>query len=82
LPCLTNHDKLAAVMIIKQIIDFYVEGFKSMTLGRKLWLLIIVKLIIFFAVIKVVFFPDLLKSRYNSDADRADAVRSSLVRTK
>jgi flagellar basal body-associated protein FliL len=52
-----------------------------MTLGRKLWLLIIIKLIIFFAVIKVIFFPDLLKSRYDTDTERADAVRTSLVGT-
>jgi flagellar basal body-associated protein FliL len=68
-------------MTIRQIIDFYVDGFKAMTLGRKLWLLIIIKLIIFFAVIKVIFFPDLLKSRYDTDTERADAVRTSLVGT-
>jgi hypothetical protein len=69
-------------MIIKRIVNFYVDGFKTMTLGRKLWLLIIIKLIIFFAIIKAIFFPDLLKSRFNTEQERANAVRSSLVGIK
>ena len=31
-------------------VDLYVDGFRNMTVGRKLWLLIIIKLFIFFAV--------------------------------
>ncbi len=58
---------------------FYVDGFKNMTIGRKLWLIIIIKLIVIFAVLKLFFFPDLLGSRYDTDSERASAVRSALV---
>lgn len=58
---------------------FYADGFRSMTVGRKLWVIIIIKLIVIFGVLKLFFFPDFLGSRYDSDADRAGAVRESLT---
>lgn len=57
----------------------YVDGFRSMTVGRKLWALIIIKLAIMFLVFKLFFFPDLLKENYDTDAERAQAVRSALA---
>lgn len=60
--------------------DLYVDGFRSMTVGKKLWLLIIIKVIIIFAILKVFFFPDILGTNYDTDTQRADAVRESLTR--
>lgn len=59
---------------------FYVDGFRSMTVGRKLWALIIVKLAIFFLVFKMLFFPNILNRDYDTDEDRADAVRHNLLK--
>lgn len=42
--------------LFRKIADLYIDGFKSMTVGKKLWILIIVKLIIIFAILKVFFF--------------------------
>ncbi|MBR6287106.1 MAG: DUF4492 domain-containing protein [Bacteroidaceae bacterium] len=42
--------------ILRKIISFYVDGFRSMTWGRRLWVLIIVKLFIMFAVLRLFFF--------------------------
>ncbi len=53
--------------IISRIVSFYADGFRAMTVGKKLWLLIIVKLVIFFAVLKLFFFPDVLSERYGED---------------
>jgi len=39
----------------------YIDGFRQMTLGRTLWMIIAVKLIVIFAVLKVFFFPNFLK---------------------
>lgn len=63
----------------KSIALFYYEGFRSMTIGKKLWALIIIKLILFFLVLKLFFFPDILATRYDSDDARATAVRESLT---
>jgi hypothetical protein len=40
--------------------DLYYDGFRHMTLGRTLWAVIIVKLIIIFAILKVFFFPNFI----------------------
>ena len=64
--------------IRRRIIDLYVDGFRSMTVGRYLWAIIIIKLIIIFGVLKLFFFPDILGSNYDSDEERAGAVRTAL----
>lgn len=58
---------------------FYRDGFREMTTGRWLWALILVKLAIFFLIFKLLFFPDILSRDYDNDAERAQAVRSSLL---
>lgn len=62
-----------------RIYRFYRDGFRSMTVGRELWLLILVKLFLLFFVLKLFFFPNLLERDYDTDAERADAVRSTLI---
>ncbi len=62
-----------------RIFRFYRDGFRSMTIGRKLWLLILIKLFIIFFIFKIFFFPDILQRDYDNDKDRAAAVRSSLL---
>lgn len=64
---------------LKNVAAFYIDGFRRMTVGRYLWALIIVKLIIFFAILKLFFFPDILATRYADDDARAAAVRSALA---
>ena len=56
--------------IAKRILRFYADGFRNMTVGRTLWAIIIVKLVVIFAVLKVFFFPDILSTRYASAAER------------
>ena len=44
--------------MINKIVLFYVDGFKNLSsLGKKLWLIIIIKLVVIFVVLKVFFFP-------------------------
>lgn len=65
--------------IFMRIARFYIEGFRSMTVGRKLWAIIIIKLIFIFLVMKLFFFPDILKRDYATDEERAGAVREELI---
>ncbi len=62
----------------RRAIDMYVDGFRSMTVGRRLWAIIIIKLVVLFAVFRLFFFPNLLQENYDNDADRAAAVRRAL----
>lgn len=58
---------------------FYVDGFKAMTVGRTLWAIIALKVIIFFVIIKWIFFPDFLAGKAADDEGKADYVRHELV---
>lgn len=58
----------------------YIEGFRSMTIGRTLWAIILIKLFVMFVIIKMLFFPNILEKNYSSDAERAEAVRENLVK--
>ena len=46
---------------IMRIIRFYVDGFKNMTIGKTLWAIIIIKLLVIFLVLKLFFFPNYIK---------------------
>ena len=53
-------------MIKRQIFriwEFYRDGFRSMTIGRTLWMLILIKLFIMFFILKLFFFPPFLKGK-------------------
>lgn len=63
----------------KQLYLFYREGFRSMLVGRTLWKIIILKLFIMFAVLKIFFFPNYLKENFTNDGDRARHVLESLT---
>lgn len=58
---------------------FYIEGFKSMTIGRYLWAIILIKLAILFLVFRLFFFPNILNTNYDTDEQRAEAVRNNLT---
>ncbi len=66
----------------RKALSMYVDGFRSMTVGRKLWALILIKLAIMFLVLKLFFFPDILHDNYDSDTERAQAVRTALTPRK
>ncbi len=66
--------------LIRRIADLYVEGIRSMRLGRTLWKIIAIKLFIIFCIFKFFFFPDLLKEYFSTDAQRADHVIQVLTR--
>ena len=45
---------------IYRFFNLYYEGFRDMKLGRTLWAIILIKLFIMFAILKVFFFPELI----------------------
>ncbi|MDE6010111.1 MAG: DUF4492 domain-containing protein [Muribaculaceae bacterium] len=67
-------------MTFKGFIDMYRDGFRNMTVGRTLWAVVILKLIVLFLVVKLFFFPNILQRDYATDEDRAAAVRENLSR--
>jgi hypothetical protein len=65
--------------MLRKIFRFYVDGFKRMTWGRNLWGIILLKLFIMFVILRLFFFPDLLKRDFNSDEERARHVLEQIT---
>ncbi len=63
---------------IKKIADFYINGFKNMTIGKYLWVIILIKLFIMFAILKVFFFKSEL-SQYNTQEEKSKHVIQQLI---
>ena len=63
---------------LRKIWSFYYEGFREMTIGKTLWVIILVKLFIMFAILRVFFFQPTLTG---SDDEKADRVRDNLIHT-
>lgn len=68
--------------IIAKIVRFYYEGFRSMTIGKTLWVILLVKLFVIFVILKLFFFPDILNKNFSSDEDRSNHVIEQLTNTK
>ena len=62
---------------IYRFFNLYYEGFRDMKLGRTLWTIILIKLFIIFAILKVFFFPNFLKQ--NAQGDESGYVANELV---
>jgi flagellar basal body-associated protein FliL len=65
--------------MLKSIFMFYYEGFKEMTVGKTLWIIILIKLAIMFLVLKLFFFPNFLKSNFESEDERVEYVIQELT---
>ena len=65
---------------IRKVTSFFIEGFKGMTVGKKLWLIIIVKLFIIFAVLKIFFFKDFLNRKFDTQKDKGNYVIQELTK--
>lgn len=66
--------------IMKNIVsigNFYIEGFRNMTWGRPLWLLILLKLIILFAILRIFFFKPVLAGK--TEEQRSEYVGEQLT---
>jgi hypothetical protein len=67
-------------MILKKIFHFYYDGFRSMTVGRKLWIIILIKLVVIFVVFRIFFFQDFLDKRFDTQKEKSDYVIDELTK--
>jgi hypothetical protein len=65
---------------IINIINFYVDGFKNLKVGKKLWALIGLKLFIIFFILKTFLFPNVLKEDFTTDEQRSLHVMEQLTK--
>jgi len=69
--------------LLNRILFFYYDGFTNLSWwGRKVWIIIIIKLFIIFAVLKIFFFHDFLSTKFDNDKDRSEYVIDQLTGSK
>lgn len=68
---------MSKMSTLNGIYTFYRDGFRHMTsLGRTLWLIIAIKLLIIFAILRIFFFQPTLQG---SDEEKSQQVRQQLI---
>jgi len=64
--------------IVMRVFRFYLEGFKSMDIGKTLWKLILIKLFILFFILKIFFFPRYL-NQFDTKMEQEEYVSQELI---
>ena len=64
--------------LLSQIFHLYYDGFRTMTLGKTLWAVILIKLAIIFLVLKLFFFPDFINTN-SKNGDKAGFVSKEIL---
>jgi hypothetical protein len=65
--------------MLKRVFLFYYEGFREMTVGRILWMIILIKLAIMFLILKPFFFPNYLKDNFANEKESIEYVKQELT---
>jgi hypothetical protein len=68
--------------MIKKVFYFYYDGFRNSSLGKKLLVLIGIKLFILFFILKLFFFRDFLSSKFTTKSEKSDYVTEQLTKNK
>lgn len=70
----------ALISFFSRIFRFYYDGFRSMSWwGRRVWMIILIKLFILFAILRLFFFPDFLRKEFGTDEQRSEYVIDQLI---
>jgi uncharacterized membrane protein len=65
---------------LSKVWHLYYDGFRNMNgWGKQVWVIILVKLFIMFFVLKLFFFPNFLKTNFNTDEERGNHVLDNLI---
>ncbi len=64
---------------LQNLFTFYRDGFNNMTVGKTLWMIILIKLFIMFVVLRIFFFPNYLNTNFSNENDKANHVREELI---
>ena len=64
--------------LLSRISHLYYDGFRTMTLGKTLWAVILIKLTIIFLVLKLFFFPNYINSNAKN-GDKAGFVSKEIL---
>ncbi|MBN2165538.1 MAG: DUF4492 domain-containing protein [Marinilabiliaceae bacterium] len=67
----------------KRIYNFYAEGFRTLSpYAKTLWLIILLKLFVMFFILKIFFFRDTYKNRFDGEKEISEHVINQITNTK
>ncbi|MDR3652334.1 MAG: DUF4492 domain-containing protein [Paludibacter sp.] len=66
-------------LFLQKLFSFYRDGFRNMTVGKSLWILVLIKLFIMFVVLRIFFFPNYLNTNFKDEQSKANHVRMELI---
>jgi hypothetical protein len=66
-----------------RLFSFYYEGFRNMSWwGRRIWVIILIKLFVIFIILKIFFFKDFLGEKNDNDRQKSEYVLDQLIKSK
>lgn len=65
---------------IKKIYYFYLDGFKNMTVGKTLWKIILIKLLVIFIFLNYFIHDKSLNTEYKTYDEKVDFVYKNLTK--
>ncbi len=66
--------------VFNKIWNFYYTGFKEMTVGKTLWIIILIKLFVMFFILKLFFFKSDLRE-FKTDQEKGEKVIENILKT-
>ncbi len=68
---------------LKRVISFYHEGFGNMSWwGRRVWIIILIKLFVIIFILRIFFFKDFLGKKYDNDKQKSEYVLDQLINSE
>ncbi|MDU7070517.1 DUF4492 domain-containing protein [Campylobacter ureolyticus] len=63
---------------LKNIFNFYIDGFKNMKLGKTLWLVVFVKFFIMIFILKMFIFDKNIHTEFQTDEEKINFIYQNL----
>jgi hypothetical protein len=73
----------SVISAMTRLFRFYYDGFRTMSWwGKRVWIIILIKLFIIFIILKIFFFQDFLQKKYDTDKQKSEYVLDQLINSK
>jgi len=63
---------------VQKILSFYIDGFQSMRVGKKLWAIILLKLFLILTLFNYFVYDKSIKTEYKTDIQKSNFVYENL----